>query len=97
MYYVDNYPVLDALIKGTSTAVTFRDLLACYERKELHGYMAIRGLGSAEFPLRVIVQMRHQEESIKDLSIKDGLTTAVFVLSSEISWKIFDGLHVRGL
>ena len=38
VYYVDNYPVLDALIKGTSTAVTFRDLLACYERKELHGY-----------------------------------------------------------
>ena len=38
VYYVDNYPVLDALIKGTSTAVTFRDLLACYERKELHGF-----------------------------------------------------------
>ena len=38
VYYVDKYPVLDALIKGTSTAVTFRDLLACYELKEQHGY-----------------------------------------------------------
>ena len=59
--------------------------------------MAIRGLGSAESPRRVIVPTHHQEESIKALSLKDGIMTVVHVLSSEISWMIFDGLHIRGL
>ena len=75
-----------------------RQLFAIYLRAtNAKNFMAIHGHGSAESPRKVIVPTHHPEVSIKALLLKDGFMTVVPVLSSEISWRIFDGLHIRGL